>query len=162
MRMRIAILLGMTLLACSERPAADTESQTARTANDKFLGLVHGDLPAGIERKGWIYLDSIAGKDYALTVVSQGRRRMFWLDQSVQTDSARQWQVVAVLGVDSLGKNREMTVGGCSAPDLRPIEIVAQVTRPAPGAPVAVDQAWRVDRRAQKFVPLRVGSVVCK
>lgn len=156
------MMLAVSLAACGDKGAKARVPETS-TAAQKYVGLVHGaELPAGIERKGWMMLDSIGGKDYAISGMTEGARRMFWLDQSADTGSTRVWKVVSVLGFDTLAAGYEATVGTCTGREIPTNEIVALTHRAGPKAAAEVLRAWRVNRRALSFDVTETAGIVCR
>lgn len=151
----------LALVGCREQPAKKT-AETAMTAGRKYIGQPHGaELPAGVERKGWMYLDSLGGKDYAITVVADGPARLFWLDESADLGGVRAWKVVNVLGADSLPKAHALTIGTCNGLGLQTTRIIALTERAGPKAPATVLRAWKIDLAKRGFEEIRHSAIVC-
>lgn len=161
MNIRLLVVC-LAIVACGDNTnSAATVSRS--TAGDKYVGTVHRDsLPAGLERKGWVYLDSIQGHDYALTAVKESKLTMFWLDQSADTEQGRSWEVVQVLAVDSLPHGYEFGAGTCTSQETPTGEIIALIKREQKDAPAQVVTAWRANRAKHSFDELRTAAVVCK
>ncbi|HUP88058.1 MAG TPA: hypothetical protein VM100_01785 [Longimicrobiales bacterium] len=162
MKNRISLLLALSLIGCQDQPAKKTD-ETAMTAGRKYIGQTHGaELPAGVERKGWMYLDSLNGKDYGVTVVASGPARLFWLDESADVQGAKAWKVINVLGADSLPKARALTIGSCNGLGLQTTRIIALTERADPKAPATVLRAWKVDLAKRGFEEIRHSAIVCR
>jgi hypothetical protein len=163
MRTALAILLVVSLAACSDRTKAESEQASIASAERKFDGLVHGgdSLPTGLVRKGWVPLDSLQGSDWAVTAVGHGTNVMVWLDQSLKTDSAIVWKVIDVIPFGTLPKGKAVQMMSCTSEGVPGNEIVALISRADSAAAPAVQQAWRANRAERSFTPLRAGAVVC-
>lgn len=158
----MAILLTISLSACSDRAKPESEHASVASAERHFDGLVHGDtLPTGLVRKAWVPLDSMQGSDWAITAVGHGTNVMVWLDQSMKTASAIQWKVIDVIPFGTLPKGKSLQLVSCTSEGVSGNEIVALVSRADSTAPPAVEQAWRANRGERRFTALRAGAVVC-
>lgn len=152
----VCILL-VGLAACGDRGNKNPIAES--TEGRRYIGTLHRDsLPSGVERKGWIYLDSIGGHDYAITPVAEGPRKMFWLDES---DSVAGWKVVQVLAFDSLPHGYELSLGKCTGHELQPAELAALVHRDRSSGGTEVVKAWHVNRANKSFDEIRAAGVVC-
>lgn len=161
--MRKALLLaGLLLVGCQEAQKSDSGDITPSKSGDQYVGFTHGPLPQGVTRNAWILLDSINGHDYSLTALSEGKKRMVWLDQSTAATNGRDWKVVEVLAFDYLPTGYSVTAGTCTGLNLPSREIIAVVQRDQPNGAATVVSAWHANRAKNSFDPLRTAAIVCK
>lgn len=140
-------------------------------ANDKnpYIGLRYAGnkLPRGHKWIGGALLTNPYSdeKQYGVTEVSKGRVKMMWLDRLTHHEAAgnAHWEIKDVLFLPAMRKNQLLFYVNCFLASKPDSELVV-ITDSAPrgGYYGRVHNAWRANRRTEKFEQIPVAGIKCE
>lgn len=141
------------------------------SANDKspYMGLRYAGnkLPRGHKYVGGSLITDPYSKEkqYGVTEVAKGRKRMMWFDSLTHHDAAGNphWEIKDVLFLPPMRKNQLLFYVDChrfNRPDPELVVILDNVIRG--GHFGRVRHAWRANRQTEKFEQLAAAGIKCE
>ena len=160
------LIIAIATMLSGQTPGTGGQANTP--SKDKLIGQKHGDeLPLGFKYVGGAMLSDPYRdpKQYGVTEVSLGKNRAVWLERLTHHDEAghAHWEILDVLFLPQLAKGQILFYSTCTLASRPEVEVVAITDAPPRGRYFGrVRNAWRANRKTEKFEELPLTDIKCE